>query len=777
MTPSGNSRSISRSVGSRVARVMCSWLLVCVIGAVASAQSTGPTISYGARGFVVTMPNDATYSQANQLRLEVDTRWPLNYGYRPIRVVVKSAQPTTAAHRIKIRVHIAAWESPNLEVDQSFDMPLGATEAEAIVRCPQFQAEYSYWWDVWVDGARDRELCYDEIGSTTLNTTGFTNSTGPAIKVLVVGPSADSNRSRGTGSGLFESYSLTIAELPSRWIDYSAFDVVAISPEDLETLAITRPDALTALRQWTRAGGQLWVHAVGDGWKQLGDVERLLELTPNGKIASSADDTKDEAIDSANRWQPIELRAGDRRPSVSVQHIPTGEMQLISDPIQIERLRQDADYIVSDEESVEVAAPADGAVQSKWTDTANWYVERPLGLGRVRAFRPEWDPDGFRISWMMLASESFNPGVPSPRPRTPLTATLDTTRNWQSRHGLSPDLANEDFADLLVPGVGLAPVNEFRVLITLFVLGIGPLSYWLLMRANRLHLMLLTVPIIAAGLTSALFAYALVSDGLSTTVRVRSFTSLDQTTGEAATWARLSYYSGLAPSNGLELPDDVTFYPILPGWNETGDSAALGVARKLAWSADKQRLTGSWLRSRVPTQYLSVRARKSPYHLGLESHDGQLTATNKLATRILFVAAVDDQGNVFSGEAIDEDATVRLKPTTYSEVLKLLRQRILENQPEMPLALADEQNNISLAERRGRRRRLQQRYDLDYGIERLSDNLLSGAISNLAENNAEGTLNLPPNSYVAITETGPEVALGVEGAEEEASFHVLVGHW
>ena len=35
---------------------------------------------------------------------------------------------------------------------------------------------------------------------------------------------------------------------------------------------------------------------------------------------------------------------------------------------------------------------------------------------------------------------------------------------------MTPDDANLDFAKLLVPGVGLAPVTEFRVLITLFVL-------------------------------------------------------------------------------------------------------------------------------------------------------------------------------------------------------------------------------------------------------------------------------------------------------------------
>jgi hypothetical protein len=311
----------------------------------------------------------------------------------------------------------------------------------------------------------------------------------------------------------------------------------------------------------------------------------------------------------------------------------------------------------------------------------------------------------------------------------------------------------------------------------LFVLVIGPLSYWLLVRANRLHLMLLTVPAIAAGLTAALFTYALVSDGFSTTVRVRSFTSLDQATGEAATWARLSYYSGLAPSRGLKFADDVTLYPILPGWNETGDSSTIDVARRLIWSAGTQRLTGGWLRSRVPAQFLSVRARKSPYRLRLAPQGGKLTATNELETRILFVAVVDDENNVFSGESIDDGATADLKISTHLDVLRQLRQRMLDNQPELPPALEEEQDRLSSVERRGRRRMFQRQYELDYGIERLSENLLSGAISALAENNAEGTLNLPPRSYAAITETGPEVELGIEGADEEASFHVLVGHW
>jgi hypothetical protein len=146
---------------------------------------------------------------------------------------------------------------------------------------------------------------------------------------------------------------------------------------------------------------------------------------------------------------------------------------------------------------------------------------------------------------------------------------------------MTPDDANPDFANFLVPGVGLAPVTEFRVLITLFVLLIGPVNYWLLKRSGRLHLLVLTVPLAAVLMTSALFGYAILSDGFGTTVRAQSLTTLDQRTGEAACWSRLSYYSGLAPGDGLTMPSDVAVYPIIPGWNDPNIDANIGGGREI----------------------------------------------------------------------------------------------------------------------------------------------------------------------------------------------------
>jgi len=337
------------------------------------------------------------------------------------------------------------------------------------------------------------------------------------------------------------------------------------------------------------------------------------------------------------------------------------------------------------------------------------------------------------------------------------------------------ELANDDFANLLVPGVGLAPVTEFRLLITLFVLAIGPLNYWLLLRANRLYLILFTVPLTALALTSALFGYAFVSDGLDTNVRVRSYTHLDQSTGEAVCWARLSYYAGLAPGRGLSMPQDVAVYPILPGWSDSGDSGPHAVTRKVEWTDDQQRLSSGWVRSRVPVQLLSVRARKSPHRLNLEPSGDKLRATNALGSRIKFLAAVDPAGNIFTGADLAADETVELKPAAAIDALRTLRELVMANEPEAPAALAESEDRSR--SRRRRRHILQQHTEVEFSLERLSENLLSEAIASLVVTADEPGLNVPNGSFIAITETGPEVELGISGAEELESFHILVGTW
>ncbi len=99
------------------------------------------------------------------------------------------------------------------------------------------------------------------------------------------------------------------------------------------------------------------------------------------------------------------------------------------------------------------------------------------------------------------------------------------------------------------------------------------------------------------------------------------------------------------------------------------------------------------------------------------------------------------------------------------------------HEPEAPPALAESEAVVRGSRRRRRRRMFQPGADMEYSLERLSENLQSDAIASLVVTADEPGLNVPNGSFIAITETGPEVELGVSGPEELQSFHVLVGTW
>ena len=122
------------------------------------------------------------------------------------------------------------------------------------------------------------------------------------------------------------------------------------------------------------------------------------------------------------------------------------------------------------------------------------------------------------------------------------------------RHGLSLQRENPDFWNFLIPGVGMAPVTQFCVLISVFVIAIGPVNYWVLRRRRKLHLLLLTIPASAAVVTGLLFGYALLADGLGVRVRARSVTNIDQRSDRAICWTRLSYFAGLRRTAACDFP-------------------------------------------------------------------------------------------------------------------------------------------------------------------------------------------------------------------------------
>ena len=109
-------------------------------------------------------------------------------------------------------------------------------------------------------------------------------------------------------------------------------------------------------------------------------------------------------------------------------------------------------------------------------------------------------------------------------------------------------------------------------------------------------------------------------------VRARSFTELDQRRGEAVCWSRLSYYAGLSPSKGLTFSGDTAVYPLRIGPGSASMDRQKPSPMEMEWveaepnAADplpSQHFSSDWLPARVPTQFVTVRARKTAARLNV----------------------------------------------------------------------------------------------------------------------------------------------------------------
>jgi hypothetical protein len=268
-----------------------------------------------------------------------------------------------------------------------------------------------------------------------------------------------------------------------------------------------------------------------------------------------------------------------------------------------------------------------------------------------------------------------------------------------------------------------------------------------------------------------------VGDGLSTRLRVRSFTALDQETGEAVSWARLSYYAGLAPSGGLEFPTDAAVYPINAGWTDMSNFNEIQpTPRALQW-ADQQYLTEGWLASRTPTQYLTVAARPSGRKIDITPQGDELQVANQLGAAIELLVLRNKDGRLFLGESIGPDASVSLRAVEdESGVAGRLRALFQDNEPTFPEGFDAQHTGIAA-------RPYQNRFSSynpysDYGPG--SSSRLEQRINSFTQPVGSGSgrsVNIPSGTYLAVTRRGVEVATGLPDQDEEDSFHVVQGTW
>lgn len=715
-------------------------LLPCYCLAESGFVDTLPNPSGGMRQMGAAGQRPAPASSTSGLKLTVDSRWACDYGYRPVRFTFESPKPAAGDRLITVSLREYTWRSSSysLVVEEDFTLPAGATSATLTMAVPQLILGNPATWRVWVDGASDPALSRSLQASLQQNVRQDRD-----LNVLA----ADNlGEPRGRTNPLLEFFTggsrrfgglatnLTLQPLPERWLLYSGLDVVVMTVDEVQMAAEREPRALDALRRWLAAGGVLWLEGAGDGYRRLPGAAGLLGVNAGPRLLP--EESAEGPLPDSPEWTWVRLQAREQRA----------------------REQREQGMIIVDGQPVD-----DGDSEAPLT-SEGMFAYADCGLGAILAFeRSVSSALGDRRSPVRKRA-AFN--------------HLAGQMAWPWRHGLTPDAANADFSNLLPPGAGRAPVTLFRVLITLFVLAAGPLNFWALARRQRMHLMVLTVPLTAALLTLSLLSYAVLAEGFGVQVRARSLTLLDQPRGELAVWSRNSYYAGIAPAEGLVFPAEAAVYPVLPGWNDPSSANAAIRQRTVDWQGDRQRLTRGWLPSRESTQLLALQSQPTDAGIEFQAKEGLLRATCRLGADATLLVVRDQAGEFWIAERLEDGQPRELKQAAKLEALTALRSLVSAAEPMPPPGLEEgDQSGLLGSQMRQRRRQFRNDYGIEYAPVRLDGNLLNAKIDQLIGLKGNAPLSIPPRSYVALTEETGWFSLGLEDAREEESFHVVIGSW
>ncbi|MEZ6068404.1 MAG: hypothetical protein R3B90_22430 [Planctomycetaceae bacterium] len=331
--------------------------------------------------------------------------------------------------------------------------------------------------------------------------------------------------------------------------------------------------------------------------------------------------------------------------------------------------------------------------------------------------------------------------------------------NWTDRHGFISRTWSRDFMDFLVPSVKGVPVVAFLVLITLFSIVIGPVNYIYLWKRKRLHLLVVTIPLIAFVTSLSLFGYSAIAHGFATRERVRSVTVIDQQANTALTSSRISLYSGLAPSGGMTFSRNSSVLPIWPpdGGFEAGT---------VDWT-NGQHFQSGWLRSRTRTQFFVTTHRDERGRLEITPEPDSLSISNGLEWNLAALMVTDEQGRSYFGTDIAAGDGARLQPISAADTLEMTR-RLGVNLPQLP-------PNYNYTPD----------WDYRYGpygsapqeSVSLQTNRVEQTLRSLTRPDGYVAWNAIGKRYFAILDESPEIDDGLDSVQEEASTHILIGYY
>lgn len=751
-------------------------------------------IARGESGNVFSLPQPGR-KVTSGWSVEVDSRGASATGYRPLRFKAQLIPPGTAAkwdRSLRIEVHAANYWYGYVRqttVAGTLQVAQGATGGECTILVPQHyemsQCELTFY----EDGERIEDLSgsygmanWNGVWSEALPATLFIDADAPVpderanwgaqvrqrlgkegekaeslpdLRELarVISPS---NQSVALGSGTHPTDPVVLDQLQfvprmnilppqsltTNWLELSSYDLIFVSLADLKKTADEHPQAFAALQAWTTSGRVLCVTGAGADFAKLPEIERLLALPPLDDVTPKRRWNWNSPAPAAFAEQPNLVSGAMRNQQPGVTYALQGGVMVAT-----------AAGTVAAPGMGESAKgePAPQAVIARQQALAKSFVWRRWGPGVVVAMAEENPFPGDNKQWSGL-----------------LNALPPVNWAWYQRHGMSMVRQNAGFWNGWIPGIGKAPVTSFLVMISIFVIVIGPVNYVWLWRRKRTFLMLVTVPVGAGLVAFFLVAYAILADGLGVRLRQRSATWIDQRSGRTATWSRQTYYAGLPPRGGLLYPADATVFPFEP-FPDRGSSG--GNFQLLEWSDEGQRLKTGYVASRTMQQFLVTQANTTDAKIDFRrplDDQGRRDAVNRLGAPVQAALLRDEQGRLLWSDGGDDRGPLKFEPISASDA----RQRLSDL---LQAAYHDAPEGTDAMERSWSRRYSWGPYN-NVDSQLPQPNTFTGLLETQLRQVADID-GLARRSYVVFTARSPLVPLGVERYEEQGSLHVIFGQW
>ena len=280
------------------------------------------------------------------------------------------------------------------------------------------------------------------------------------------------------------------------------------------------------------------------------------------------------------------------------------------------------------------AAPPDWCEpQGAWVPVARapGLFETPFGFGRVQ-----------------LLKASALSGLSSNQVSALVSAWAERKGPWggePSGYRGPGSIASGGYLSAIpVEGGTKVPVNLFLFTLFAFALLAGPGAVFFAARTNRRIWLLAIVPAISLVFSAAIFAAALLAEGVTPYVRRQAVTLLDQTRRQAATLGALAVYAPAAFGRGLAF-DRCTEVTPLP-YGQSSDF------RSVEWGRE-QLFAEGWVRPRMASFFRLRRSEERAERLVVTERGADaVEIVNALGAPILRLLLNDGRGRVFLAENV-----------------------------------------------------------------------------------------------------------------------------